>query len=673
MIRMITITLTAMLLLAGCATRMASSGIDLENFDTTYRPQDDFFRYVNGAWLAKTEIPADRSNYGSFTVLLEESQENLRAIIEESAAQESKVPGSNQQKVGDFYLSFMDSARIEESGLTPLEGELGKITAIQDRDDLLAYLTHAMQAGVQTPVRFYVGQDAKASENYIVYATQSGLGLPDRDYYFKEDEKFSDIRSKYVAYMEEILALAGEDDAALKAARIMEMETAMAEHHWTRVENRDRDKTYNKYDLAGLAELTPGFSWSGFLAEAELSDKVEAIIVRQPSFVEAFDKIYNEVSIEDWKAYFTFKLLNAYGPYLPAEFVEARFDFYGKTVRGIEENQPRWKRGVTTIDNILGEAVGQIYVERHFKPEAKARMEELVENLKLAFKERVMGLEWMGEATKEQALVKLGKFGTKIGYPDKWRDYSKLEITSDELLDNMIRANRHEYERQTGKLGQPVDRDEWFMTPQTVNAYYSSTRNEIVFPAAILQPPFFNVEADDAVNYGAIGAVIGHEITHGFDDQGRKSDGDGNLRNWWTEEDEKEFKQRAQVIIDQYKGYVPIDTMRINGELTLGENIGDLGGVTIAYNAYRWSLGGQEAPVIDGLTGDQRFFIGWAQIWRRLYRDDELRRRIVTDPHSPAEYRVIGVMANMPEFYEAFDVQEGDALYRASEDRVVIW
>ncbi|UCD37309.1 MAG: hypothetical protein JSW54_10810, partial [Fidelibacterota bacterium] len=439
------------------------------------------------------------------------------------------------------------------------------------------------------------------------------------------------------------------------------------------VENRDRDKTYNKYEVAGLDELTPSFSWSGFLAAAELTGKVEAMIVRQPSYLEAFGKLYAGVSVEDWKSYFTFKLLNAYAPELSAAFVEAQFDFYGRTVRGIEQMEPRWKRAVNSIDNILGEVVGQVYVERYFKPEAKARMEALVKNLKDTYAERIKELDWMGAATKEEALAKLDKFRTKIGYPDKWKDYSALEISDDELVQNTIRANRHEYHREMGKLGQPIDREEWFMTPQTVNAYYNPPMNEIVFPAAILQPPFFNFEADDAVNYGAIGAVIGHEMTHGFDDQGRKSDGEGNLRNWWTEEDETEFKQRAQIVIDQFAGYVPIDTMHINGELTLGENIGDIGGVTIALDAYHRSLGGKEAPVIDGFTGDQRFFFGWAQIWRRLYRDDELRRRVITDPHSPSEFRVIGVVSNIPEFYEAFDVQETDALYRPSEMRVKIW
>lgn len=678
MLRLTVSLVSALVLWSGCAAgpfgsgARLGSGIELENFDTSVSPQEDFYRYVNGTWLQETEIPDDKSNYGSFDALFDESQKNLRAIIEEAAYKEGKVPGSDEQKVGDFYLGYMDTVRVEQQGLEPVREELARIAGISSREELLGQIAHLRKIGVQTPIGFYVSQDAKVSDQYISYINQSGLGLPDRDYYFKEDDKFKDIRKKYVAYIEQLLTLADQPDATTKAARIMEIETALAEHHWTRTENRDREKTYNKYDIAQLNELTHHFSWSIFIEAAGIP-RVEQIVVRQPSYLTAFDQIFSDVSVDDWKAYFTWKILNSVAPLLGGVFVDANFEFYGRTLRGLEANLPRWKRAVNAIDGILGEVVGKVYVERHFKPADKARMEQLVQNVVDSFEDRLKNLEWMGPETKEEALVKLAKFNAKIGYPDVWKDYSELEITAGELVKNYARANQHEYKRMIGKLGRPIDRNEWFMTPQTVNAYYSSSMNEIVFPAAILQPPFFNMAADDAVNYGAIGAVIGHEITHGFDDQGRKSDGDGNLRTWWTDADEAEFKKRAQVVVEQYAGYVPIDTMHINGELTLGENIADLGGVTIAYYAYKKSLGGKKAPVIDGFTGDQRFFIGWTQIWQRLYRDEELRRRLLTDPHSPSGYRVNGVVSNMPEFYSAFDVKAGDAMYHPDELRVKIW
>ncbi|MCH8299987.1 MAG: peptidase M13, partial [Candidatus Marinimicrobia bacterium] len=457
-----------------------------------------------------------------------------------------------------------------------------------------------------------------------------------------------------------------------KAKRVMEIETELAGHHWTRVENRDRDKTYNKYDLDGLNDLTPNFDWKAFYTGIGVAETQE-IVVRQPSFLEGFNRIWKEVSVEDWKVFFTWHLYDAYAAQLSADFVDANFDMYSKTLSGIEENRPRWKRGVSAVDRILGEAVGKIYVQKHFKPAAKARMIELVHNLEVAMEERIKSLEWMGEETKTHALEKLFKFNSKIGYPDLWKDYSNLEIKEDELIGNYLRYNRFEDDRAMAKLSGPIDRNEWFMNPQTVNAYYNPSMNEVVFPAAILQPPFFNMEADDAVNYGAIGAVIGHEISHGYDDQGRKSDGDGNLKEWWTEEDEKKFNERAQVMIDQFSAFSPLDSLYVNGELTLGENIGDMAGLTVAYQAYKNSLDGKEALVIDGLTGDQRFFIGWAQVWRRNMREEALRQRILTDPHSPGNYRVIGALQNMPEFYEAFDVKEGDKMFLPVEKRVKIW
>ncbi len=659
-------------LVADSSESKLQSGIDRENFDVTARPQDDFYGYVNGAWLQKTVIPEDKSNYGAATELFDESEKNLREIIEESARAADKPEGSDAQKVGDFYLSYMDTARVEKLGLKPIEKDLAQIRKIATRQDLIKQFAHFNKVQLQTPFGFWVNQDLKNSTEYILYFNQSGLGLPDRDYYFKDDAKFQEIRRKYLAYIEKILTLGGQDNAAAKAARIMEMETGLAQYHWTRVENRDRDKTYNKFALAQLAGLTPDFDWPYFMQASDIANAPE-VIIRQPSFFEGFNGIFAKYSVEDWKAYCAWKLLDGAAPLLPQRFVDAHFEFRQKTLSGIEKNRPRWKRAVSGVNDVLGEVVGRIYVERYFKPEAKARMVELVENLKRAYRERIQQLDWMSPETKQQALAKLAKFNTKIGYPDKWKDYSQLVIKKDELLQNYLRSSMLEYRREIDKLGKPIDRQEWFMTPQTVNAYYNPAMNEIVFPAAILQPPFFNMAADDAVNYGAIGAVIGHEITHGFDDQGRKSDGDGNLLDWWTEQDAAEFKKRAGVLVEQYNGYNPVDSMQVNGELTLGENIADLGGLAIAYSAYKMSLQGKEAPVIDGFTGEQRFFLGYAQVWRRKYRDEELRRRILTDPHSPSRYRAIGVLSNMPEFYRAFGVKEGDVMYRSDDMRVKIW
>ena len=648
------------------------SGIDLDNFDKSVRPQDDFFEFVNGQWLKTTEMPADKSTYGAFVQLIDESEKNLRAIIEEAAKMPSRKAGSNEQKVGDFYQGYMDSTLVEKLGLQPLEEDLARVQKVNSKDDLIKLMAYFQKVGVQRPFFYFVNQDNKNSTEYIGYLNQGGLGMPDRDYYFNEADKFKSIRAKYLAYVETLLTLAGQSDAVAKARRIMEIETAIAKSQWTRVENRDRDKTYNKFDLAKLQDLTPAFNWKLLLSEAGLANSKD-LVVRQPSYFEAFGKQFASTSLDDWKTYYTYKLLNGAADLLPSAFVNAQFDFYGKTLRGTEALEPRWKRAVAGVEEALGEVVGKIYVERHFKPEAKARMEQLVANLKLSMKERILGLEWMQEQTKKQALAKLEKFNTKIGYPNQWKDYSKLEIKKTELLWNSKRSNIVEYERMISKLGQPIDRAEWLMTPQQVNAYYNSTMNEIVFPAAILQPPFFDMNADDAVNYGGIGGVIGHEITHGFDDQGRKSDGDGNLRDWWTEKDGQEFVARSQVMVEQYKQFTPIDTMHVNGKLTLGENIGDLGGLTVAYYAYKKSLNGKAAPVIDGYSGEQRFFIGWAQVWCTKYRDDELRNRLLTDVHSPSRYRTNGVLANMPEFYAAFDVKEGDGLYRPPEKRVKIW
>ncbi|TDJ11862.1 MAG: M13 family peptidase [Gammaproteobacteria bacterium] len=654
------------------AGKALALGIETANFDTSVRPQDDFYRYANGTWLENTQIPEDKSNYGSFTALSDGAEENLRVLIEEAAADENKEPGSDAQKVGDFYLSFMNEEAVEAAGTTPLVEPLALIDRIESGADVVAYIGASQRMGLSNPFVLFVNQDSKDSTVYAAFMHQTGLGLPNRDYYLEDDERFVALRDKYRDYVGTMFGLAGLEGGEAAGQTVMDMETAIAEAHWTQVQNRQRDKLYNPYDVSGANELTPGFDWNVFLAAAGL-DPTRDFIVRQPSFFTALGTMIAQTPVDDWKTYFRFKLIDSAAPLLSAVFVEASFDMHRRAVQGIEQNQPRWKRAVQATDGNVGELAGKMYVAKHFPPAAKVRMNEMIENLRMVFNESIDELEWMGELTREQAQDKLAKFNTKIGYPDKWRDYSTLEVVAGDLAGNILRSNASQYDRMIGKLGGPIDRTEWFMTPQTVNAYYNPPMNEIVFPAAILQPPFFNVAADDAINYGAIGGVIGHEFSHGFDDQGRKTDGDGNLRDWWTEEDATEFTARAQGLVDQYAAYSPMEGEYLNGELTLGENIGDLAGLTMAYRAYQRSLGGEEAPVIDGFTGDQRFFLGWAQVWARKYREQELLRRLKIDPHSPSEYRANGTVSNIPEFYAAFDVQEGDGMYIAEADRVKIW
>ncbi|MCZ6763286.1 MAG: hypothetical protein O7C03_09865 [Gammaproteobacteria bacterium] len=654
------------------AGKALALGIETANFDTSVRPQDDFYRYANGTWLENTQIPEDKSNYGSFTALSDGAEENLRVLIEEAAADENKEPGSDAQKVGDFYLSFMNEEAVEAAGTTPLVEPLALIDRIESGADVVAYIGASQRMGLSNPFVLFVNQDSKDSTVYAAFMHQTGLGLPNRDYYLEDDERFVALRDKYRDYVETMFGLVGLEGGEAAGQTVMDMETAIAEAHWTQVQNRQRDKLYNPYDVSGANELTPGFDWNVFLTAAGL-DPTRDFIVRQPSFFTALGTMIAQTPVDDWKTYFRFKLIDSAAPLLSAVFVEASFDMHRRAVQGIEQNQPRWKRAVQATDGNVGELAGKMYVAKHFPPAAKVRMNEMIENLRMVFNESIDELEWMGELTREQAQDKLAKFNTKIGYPDKWRDYSTLEVIAGDLAGNILRSNASQYDRMIGKLGGPIDRTEWFMTPQTVNAYYNPPMNEIVFPAAILQPPFFNVAADDAVNYGAIGGVIGHEFSHGFDDQGRKTDGDGNLRDWWTEEDATEFTARAQGLVDQYAAYSPMEGEYLNGELTLGENIGDLAGLTMAYRAYQRSLGGEEAPVIDGFTGDQRFFLGWAQVWARKYREQELLRRLKIDPHSPSEYRANGTVSNIPEFYAAFDVQEGDGMYIAEADRVKIW
>jgi putative endopeptidase len=646
-------------------------GVDTTGFDRGVRPQDDFFQFVNGSWIRSTQIPADRSSTGTFLLLRDNAQAALRAIID-SVSAAPNAAGSEGQKVGDLYRSFMDTARIDQLGVAPVRGDLQRIAAVTGRGEYPRLFAEMRRMGVGTPFSFSVGQDQGNSSRYAVMVGQSGLGMPDREYYLVDNERNTTIRQAYVTYLETLLRLAGNPDPAGGARRVLAFETEMARVQWDRTRNRDRNATYNPTAVRDLQARTPGFQWAPYFSTAGLSG-VDSVIVRQPDYLNAVDALLAATPVEDVKTYVTARMLDAASQYLSRDFRQARFAFRGRVLSGQEQERPRWQLGVTAVEGALGEAVGELYVQRHFSADSKARMEVLVANLMAAYRQAIDELEWMSPATRAQAQDKLSKFTVKIGYPEEWEDYSALEIRPDDLLGNMRRTGAFEYAEMIGRLGNPVDRTEWGMTPQTVNAYYNPVNNEIVFPAAILQPPFFNPTADDAVNYGAIGAVIGHEISHGFDDQGRKSDGEGNLRDWWTPEDAAAFEQRATMLAEQYGAFEPLPGVRVNGRLTLGENIGDVSGVAIAYRAYRNSLQGRAAPTIDGWTGDQRFFLGYAQIWRSMAREQALRQQLLTDSHSPGMYRTNGVLANVPAFYEAFNVRPGDKMYLPPERRVKIW
>ncbi|MDP4536160.1 M13 family metallopeptidase [Alkalimonas collagenimarina] len=649
-----------------------SSGVDVENFDSSVRLQDDFYLAVNGKWIENNPIPADKSRIGSFDILADQAQLAVKTIIEEVAASDNLQPGSDADKLASFYNSFMDIERINQLGLTPIQAQLQRIEQLESKAELGQAVAELQRDGVGGVFGWYVNNDARESTQYAVYLFQGGLGLPDRDYYFNEDDDSLRIKAAYQDYVADMLALAGHDDAAVAAEHILALEHALAEHHWTRLESRNADKTYNKLSADDVIELMGSFDWAGYGSTMGLPAGQD-IIVAQPSYFSGLSEVIDATELSTLQAYLTYRTVHSFAPQLSQNFVDRRFAFYSQTLQGVEEQQPRWKRAVDTTNGVLGELVGKLYVERHFNEDAKARMEALVDNLIKAYGESIKELPWMSDDTKVAALEKLSTFTTKIGYPDQWKDYSDLEIKADDLIGNSIRANHRAYQEMVDKLGGPIQQHEWFMTPQTVNAYYNPVMNEIVFPAAILQPPFFDMEADDAVNYGGIGAVIGHEIGHGFDDQGAKYDGDGNLRDWWTAEDLAQFQQLGARLSAQYSQFEPFPGVFVDGDVALGENIGDLGGMTVALRAYKMSLDGEEAPVLDGFSGLQRFFIGWAQIWRSNYREEALRRQVSTGPHSPPHYRVIGVLPNIPEFYQAFDVQPGDEMYLAEEERVKIW
>ncbi|MDB4949941.1 MAG: peptidase [Gemmatimonadetes bacterium] len=659
--------------LAGAAQAQNGTGlgVDSANFDRSVRPQDDFFRYVNGGWMKNARIAADRTGAGAFLDLRDRSEDALHAILERAAANPG-APGSEQQKVGDLYATYMDTARIEALGITPLRPQLARIAAVRQKSEYPELFAEVGTYGVQTPFSFGISQDARNAERYIAGVGQSGLGLPDRDYYSSQGPKFDQARAAYRTYVETLLRLAGEPDAATAATNVVAFETALAAKQWDRARSRDRTATYNLRTVAQLDSMTPGFSWTRYV-HAYGADRTPGVVVRQLDYVPAMNDILQQTPVSTVKQYLTFKLVDSYATDLSRSFADANFEFRGRALQGLQENRARWRRGVGVVEGMLGEAAGKLYVAGNFRPEQKARMQALVTNLLGAYHDAINELDWMSPATKTAAQEKLSHINVKIGYPDKWRDYSALQIVRGDLVGNRMRAARFNRARNLAHLGQPVDRTEWGMTPQTVNAYYNASMNEIVFPAAILQPPFFNPDADDAVNYGAIGAVIGHEISHGFDDQGRRSDGFGNLRDWWTAEDARAFEARATALADEYSSFSPVEGLHINGRLTLGENIGDVSGIAVAYRAWKRSLNGREAPVIGGFTGDQRFFLGYAQIWRSLQREDAVRQQLLTDPHSPGEFRVNGVLRNVDAFYRAFDVKEGDKMYVPADKRVKIW
>ncbi len=668
-------------LLAGCATGATTSpprgaaaigsfGIDLAARDLSVDPGDDFFHYANGTWAANTEIPSDRTRWGTFDMLREKADEDARVIIEEVALA-GGAPGTNQQKIADYYNSFLNQDAIDARGLAPIQPELDQIAALRNHEEAIRFIASPGVA-VNSPIAIFVGLDERNPDRYISNMVHAGLGLPEREFYRRTDGEFPNIRSAYVAHIERTLTLVGQSNAGAKAAAVMAFETAIAERHWPRADRRDRDRTYNLRNRAQIRALAPSFPWDAAFDAAGMGS-VEEVVISELSAMGPLAELYMATPVSTLQAYLSYHLVRNNSAVLPRNVDDEIFDFHGRTLNGQPQQRERWKRGVSAVNGALGEAIGQIYVQRHFPPAAKAQMQQLVENLRTAYGQRIDNLPWMSAETKVAAREKLATFRPKIGYPDRWRDYSALEVQSGDAYGNNKRQQIFDWNYDLARLSRPTDKDEWFMTPQTVNAYYNPVFNEIVFPAAILQPPFFDPYADPAVNYGAIGGVIGHEMGHGFDDQGAKSDAHGVLRDWWNEDDVRRFEEVTGRLAAQYEQFEPLPGLNLNGRLTLGENIGDNGGLQVAYHAYQISLNGGEAPVLEGVTGDQRFFLSWAQVWRTLMRDEAMRNQVLNGPHSPGIYRCNGTVRNMDAWYAAFDVQPGDDLYLAPADRVTVW
>jgi putative endopeptidase len=659
--------------LANAKPELGDFGVDLSQQDPNTKPGDDFFRFANGKWLDEFELPADRSNYGSFSVLGDRSDERVNTIIEELSAAEPAAD-TVEQKISDYYLSYMNTEVLDERGIGPLREKLAQLSAIDSRAALIEALGRSQLDATASPFGWYVGADRRDPDRHQLVLSLGGIGLPDRDYYLLDTEQYVSVRSEYVAHIERMLGFAGIENAAEKAQAVLALETAFAENLWPRADRRNRDLTFNPMTYTEFKAAYPNMDWDAYWAAAGISE-IEDLNVSYPTAMAPIIALLDSVAVEDWVSYMSYQHISNLASVLSQEIDNENFHFYSTVLNGVPEQRQRWERGVERVGslNSLGEAVGQIYVQKHFPEAAKQQMQGLVENLRTALANSIASLDWMGEETKNEARLKLESFRPKIAYPDEWRDLSAIEISRDDLFANARSVREFNYADEISRLGKPTNREEWGMTPQTVNAYYNSSFNEIVFPAGILQPPFFDPAADMAVNYGGIGAVIGHEMGHGFDDQGSKSDSLGVQRNWWTDDDRANFEKLTTALAAQYDQFEPVPGYFVDGNFTLGENIGDVGGLSLAYRAYKLSLGGEEAPVIDGLTGDQRFFLSWAQVWQRKYREDALIQRLTSDPHSPSEFRVNGVVRNFDEWYEAFDVQPEDALYLAPEDRVRIW
>jgi predicted metalloendopeptidase len=669
--------LAALLLAAACGQNTATepaaplkSGVDLAGMDLSVRPQDDYYAYANGSWLKQVEIPADQYGWGSYITLRDDSIADIKAIVDEVAADVDDNEAA--AKIGNYYNAYMDEDRVEALGMSPLKDLFAEIDALEDHGALAAWLGVNNKISIDGPFNLGVGQDDKDSTRYVIFIVQSGLGLPDKDYYTDDSERGLQLRDGYVAVVEKLLSASGYVDASAAAKRIMALETMLAANHWDKEDSRDADKIYNKVADAELGKMLSNFNLDEYFAGIG-SGRQQYVIVSQPSYLEAVNRIFIDTDLQTWKEYARLNTIYAFANFLQADVVDAQFEFFNKTLLGAEEQRPRWQRAISSMNGAMGELLGQLYVEKHFPPEAKERMKDMLHYLSEAYADSIRNLEWMSDDTKTKALEKLSKFTPKVGYPDEWRDYTSLQVSADNLVGNIRSAREFNHFRDIDKLGKPIDRNEWFMPPQTVNAYYNPSMNEIVFPAAYLQPPNFLLDAEDAYNYGAIGITIGHEIGHGFDDQGSKYDGDGNLKSWWTEQDRSRFEERTKGLVDQFNQFEALPGLFVNGEYTLGENIGDLGGTAIALKAYRMSLQGKASPVIDGFTGEERFFLGMAQSSRIKWREQLIELLVKSDPHSPDEFRINGVLPNVDDFYTTYDVKEGDKLYLAPGDRVRIW
>lgn len=666
------VTCGAVITLAFMADKNPLKGIDYDSIDKAVSPQDDFYHYANGNWLKNNPVPADQSRWGSFDVLADENNKKIRVVVEEVAADKKCAPGSLRQKLHDFYLLAIDSMKAEKQGISLIQPDLGKIAAVASKKEVAKQMAILASKGVDNAFGFYVGRDLKNSSSNVLYLSQSGLGLPDRDYYLKTDERNENYRKAYVEHMTKMLTLINYANPKQTAENILALETELAKVSMSRVEMRDEEKTYNPRTYAELMQLTASFDWNGYTLTNAIPTTGK-IIVSQPEYFKSFSAIYDSVSVDSWKAYMTWHYITTFANELNSAFVTENFNFYSKTLNGAQVMRPRWKRALGACDASIGEIVGQMYIQKYFSREIKVRVEGMVKNILEAYKIRINNLDWMSKETKVKAQEKLSRFNTKLGYTEKWKDYSKLNIKNDAFVLNMIRAEEFSYKEMMDKLGKPVDKTEWQMLPHQVNAYYEPTLNEIVFPAAIMQPPFYYPEADDATNYGSLGAVIGHEITHGFDDQGSKYDGSGNMIDWWTDNDRKLFDEKSKVLIDCFNKFEALPTVFVNGELTIGENIADLGGLSTAYLALQMSRDNKLPVIINGYNEEQRFFLAFSQVWKQNIKEEMLRKRILTDVHSPANFRVLGTLANMPEFYQAFGIKEGNGMYRSSAERAKIW